>query len=184
MTDNPRSPTFPQRARAAKPRDRRYAVRDDVIPGLMVRVHPGGERTFVIERRVRRRWRYATIGPAYSMTVSEARREARQIIAGFLDTPAKTTGPRAPGRPMTEFAEEFIEPHARHWKPSTLETNRRLIDKCILPAFGHLTADEIAVEHVRDWFASMAERPGIANRSVPVLSTMMRMAEPWGYRGH
>ncbi len=184
MTDNPRPPTFAQRVRAARPRARRYAVRDDVIPGLMLRVQPGGERIFVIERRVRRRWRYGTIGPADLITVSEARRQARQIIAGFLDTPAKTTGPRAPGRPMTEFAEEFIERHARHWKPSTLETNRDIIDKRILPAFGHLTVDEITVEHVRDWFASMAERPGVANRSVPVLSTMMRMAELWGYRLH
>ena len=96
MTDNPRSPTFAQRVRAARPRARRYAVRDDMIPGLMLRVQPGGERIFVIERRVRRRWRYATIGPADSITVPEARRQARQIIAGFLDTPAKTTGPRAP----------------------------------------------------------------------------------------
>ena len=133
---------------------------------------------------MRRRWRYATIDPADSITVPEARREARQIIAGFLDTPAKTTGPRTPGRPMTEFAAEFIERHARHWKPSTLETNRRFIDKCILPAFGHMTVDEITVEHVRDWFASMAERRGIANRCVPVLSTMMRIAELWGYGLH
>ena len=184
MTDHPKPPTFAQRIRAARPRDRRYAVRDDVIPGLMLRVHPGGERVFVIERRVRRRWRYATIGPADSITVPEARREARQIIAGFLDTPVKTEGPRTPGRPMTEFAEEFIDRHARHWKPSTLETNWDFIDKCILPAFGNMTVDEITVEHVRDWFASMAERPGTANRSVPVLSTMMRMAELWGYRLH
>ena len=184
MTDHPKPPTFAQRIRAARPRDRRYAVRDDVIPGLMLRVHPGGERIFVIERRVRRRWRYATIGPADSITVPEARREARQIIAGFLDTPAKTTGPRTPGRPMNEFAKEFIDRHARHWKPGTLETNRDVIDKRILPAFGHMTVDEITVEHVKDWFASMAERPGVANRSVPVLSTMMRMAELWGYRLH
>ena len=87
MADHPKPPTFAQRIRAARPRDRRYAVRDDAIPGLMLRVHPGGESIFVIERRVRRRWRYATIGPADSVTVPEARREARQIIAGFLDTP-------------------------------------------------------------------------------------------------
>ncbi len=184
MIDNPKSSTFAQRIRAAKPRDKRYAVRDDVLPGLMLRVHPGGERTYVIERRVRRRRRYATIGPADSITVSEARREAQHIIAGFLDTSAKTKGPRTPGRPMTEFAAEFIERHARHWKQNTLETNRRVIDKCILPAFGHMAVDEISVEHVMDWFASMSERPGIANRSVPVLSTMMRMAELWGYRLH
>ena len=30
----------------------------------------------------------------------------------------------------------------------------------------------------------MAERPGSANRAMPVLSTMMKMAELWGYRPH
>ena len=183
MTDQPKS-TFAKRVRAAKPRDKRYAIRDDVIPGLMLRVHPGGERTFVIERRVRRRRRYATIGPADSVSVPEARDKARDLIAGFLDMPAKTTGPRTSGRAMTAFADEFIHRHTHHWKPGTLETNRHIIHKHILPAFGNLTVDEIAVEHVRDWFASMAERPGIANRSVPVLSVMMRMAELWGYRAH
>ena len=183
MTDQPKS-NFARRVRAAKPRDKRYAIRDDVIPGLMLRVHPGGERTFVLERRVRRRWRFATVGPADLVSVPEARDKARLLIAGLLDMPAKTKGPRTPGRAMTAFAAEFIDRHTHQWKPGTLGTNRHVIDKHILPAFAHMTVDEIAVEHVRDWFASMAERPGIANRSVPVLSAMMRMAELWGYRTH
>ena len=44
--------------------------------------------------------------------------------------------------------------------------------------------DAITVEQVKEWFASMSERPGVANRSMPVLSVMMRMAELWGYRAH
>ena len=59
-----------------------------------------------------------------------------------------------------------------------------MVRKCILPAFGHMTVDAIAVEHVKDWFASMADRPGAANRAMPVLSMMMRMAQIWGYRSH
>ena len=54
----------------------------------------------------------------------------------------------------------------------------------ILPAFGHLTVDAITVEHVRHWFASLADKPGSANRAMPTLSVMMRMAELWGYRPH
>ena len=85
---------------------------------------------------------------------------------------------------MDAFAAEFLDRQARHWKPRTLESNAYMVRKYILPAFGHLTVDAIAVEHVRDWFASMAEQPGAANRAMPVLSTMMRMAELWGYRRH
>ena len=59
-----------------------------------------------------------------------------------------------------------------------------MVRKYILPAFGHMTVDAIAVEHVKDWFASMAERPASANRAMPILSVMMRMAELWGYRPH
>ena len=44
--------------------------------------------------------------------------------------------------------------------------------------------DAITVEHVKDWFASMADRPGSANRAMPALCVMMRMAEVWGYRPH
>ena len=47
-----------------------------------------------------------------------------------------------------------------------------------------MTVDAITVEHVKDWFASMGERPGAANRAMPILSIMMRMAELWGYRIH
>ena len=56
-----------------------------------------------------------------------------------------------PGHPMTEFADKFLERYARHWKPRTLASSSYVVRKYILPAFGHLTVDAIAVEHVRDW---------------------------------
>ena len=111
------------------------------------------------------------------MTVPQARAEARRLIATFIEPAKKDNGPRAPGHPMDAFAEEFLERYARHWKPSTLADSAYIVRKRILPAFGHLTVDAIAVEHVKDWFSSIAERPGAANRAMPVLSTMMRMAE-------
>ena len=73
---------------------------------------------------------------------------------------------------------------ARLWKPKTRDTNASIVCNEILPTFGGLTVDAITIEQVRDWFASMSDRPGIANRSMPVLSMMMRMAELWGYRRH
>ncbi len=37
MSDNPKS-TFARRRRAARPRGKRHEVRDDAVPGLMLRV--------------------------------------------------------------------------------------------------------------------------------------------------
>ena len=183
MPDKPKS-TFARRVRAAKPRATKYEARDDVISGLGLAIQPTGVRTYFLSRMVRGRRRYARIGNADTMTVPEARREARRLIASYIEPVRKDNGPRTPGHPMTEFADEFLERYARHWKPRTLESNRYFIRNHILPVFGHMTVDAIAVEHVRAWFASMGEKPGSANRSMPVLSVMMRMAELWGYRAH
>ena len=183
MTDRPKS-TFARRLRAARPRAGKYEVRDDVVSGLALTIQPTGVRTFFLARMVRGRRRYATIGNADAMTVPEARREARRLIASFIEPARKDNGPKTPGHPMDAFAGEFLERHARHWKPRTVETNARIVRKDILPAFGHLTVDAIEADDVRRWFASMANRPGVANRAMPVLSVMMRMAELWGYRAH
>ena len=179
MTNKPKS-NFARRVRTAKPRDRKYEIRDDVIAGLGLAIQPTGVRTFFVSRMVRGRRRYAKVASADTMTVPEARREARKLLA----TVKKDAAPRTPGRPMDAFAEEFLDRYARHWKPRTLQSNRYLLRNHILPAFAHLTVDAITVEYVRDWFASMAERPGSANRAMPLLSVMMRMAELWGYRPH
>ena len=183
MAEKPKS-TFARRIRAAKPQARKYEVRDDLITGLTLRVYPSGVRTFALERTTRGRRRYVRIGDADEMTVPEARREARRLIAGFNEPVRQGSHPRTPGHPMTAFAEEFLERYARHWTPRTLESNRYFIRNHILPAFGRMTVDAIAAADVRNWFASMANKPGSANRAMPVLSVMMRMAELWGYRPH
>ena len=183
MTDHPKS-TFARRVRAAKARAKKYEVWDDVISGLGLRVGTSGHRSFFLRRSVRGRIRSATIGSADTLTVPEARAEARRLLATFIEPARKDNGHRTPGHPMDAFAGEFLDRHARHWKARTLESNNYMVRKYILPAFGHLTIDAITVEHVKDWFASMADRPGSANRAMPVLSVMMRMAELWGYRPH
>ena len=182
----PRSrPSFARRIAAARPREKKYDLWDDAISGLGVCIYPSGVRSFFLRRQLPGgRVRRVTLGSADRMSVPQARQEARRTLPTLLDLPEKGCGPRYPGRPMAEFADEFLERHARHWKPRTLEANRRVMRDRIVPAFGHLTVDAITVEHVRDWFASMADRPGTANRSMPVLSVMMRMAELWGYRLH
>ena len=178
-------PSFARRIAAARPRKEKYSVWDDKISGLGVCIYPSGARSFFLRRQLpNRRVRSVTLGKADRMSLPEARREARRTLVTLLDTPEKGSGPRYPDRPMDAFAEEFLERYARYWKPRTLESNAYLLRRFILPAFAHLTVDAVAVEHVRDWFASLSDRPGIANRSMPVLSVMMRMAELWGYRVH
>ncbi|MCY4003052.1 MAG: Arm DNA-binding domain-containing protein [Rhodospirillales bacterium] len=113
--------TFARRIRAARSRARRHDIRDDVVPGLALRVYPSGARTFTLASMVRGRRRYATIGDAQAMTVPEARREARRLIVGYTEPAVRHDGPRSPGYPMTAFAGEFLDRQAPRWKPKTLK---------------------------------------------------------------
>lgn len=107
--ENPKS-TFAERVHAAKPRTKRYDVWDDVTTGLALRVGTSGHRSFFLRRTVRGRIRSTTIGSVDTMTVPEARREARKLIATFIEPARQDNGPRTPGRPVDVFAEEFLAP--------------------------------------------------------------------------
>ena len=112
--------TFGQRIRAAKPRDKYYDLWDETVPGLGLRIGPSGQRSFFLRRKLPTgKVRSVTLGSADRMSVADARR----VLATLLDVPEEECGPSHPGRPMAEFAEEFLERYARHWKPNTLESS-------------------------------------------------------------
>ncbi len=91
MNDQTKS-TFARRVRAARPREKRCEIRDDIIPGVTLRIYPSGARSFALERTMRGKRRYARIGAAHAMTIPEARR----LIAAFTETVRHDGGPRTP----------------------------------------------------------------------------------------
>ena len=80
------------------------------------------------------------------------------------------------------IADEVFRRYARNWKPSTLKVNRSYYHKQILPWFRGRPIGDITAHDVRRWFASLHNTPVAADRSVPVLSVIMRQAEVYGYR--
>lgn len=79
-------------------------------------------------------------------------------------------------------AQEVFTRHGRVWKPSTLTVNRRYLHNQILPWFRGRPIDEITRGEVRQWFGTLHRTPAAANRSLPVLSVILREAEAYGYR--
>ncbi len=79
-------------------------------------------------------------------------------------------------------AEDAFNRCRRHWKPGTLAVNRAYLRNQILPWFGGRSIAGVRQVDVRRWFAALHATPAAANRSLPVLSTIMRQAEHAGYR--
>ena len=93
------------------------------------------------------------------------------------------SGGAAPDTKLFELvADEAFRRYGRMWKPATLRVNRVYLRNQIMPCFRGRPVAEITRSEVRQWFGGLHATPAAANRSLPVLSVIMRQAELYGYR--
>lgn len=151
-------------------------IRDTALAGFGVRVLPGGRKRFFLHSRHEGRRIWKIVGDPSNMTVAEARERARGLLASIRSG-------RPDGETLFEtVAEEAFRRHSRQWKPRTLSVNRYYLDKHILPRFAEQRIADVTSQDVRDWFAAMHATPVSADRSMPVLSVIMQVAEADGLR--
>ena len=79
-------------------------------------------------------------------------------------------------------AEEVFRRYGRTWKPRTIAVNRSYLRNQILPWFRGRPISAITKSEVQDWFAGLSATPAAADRSLPILSVILRQAELYGYR--
>ena len=176
----PRTTLTEARVRALRPRRVAYDIRDGKLRGFGVRVlHSGKKRFFVhCQHRGERVWKI--VGNAGTIPVTEARSRAAELLAAIR------RGEDAPSRPdetlFEAVAETVFERYARLWKARTLYVNRCYLRNQLLPRFAGCAIADIDPENVRKWFASLRATPVAADRSLPVLSVIMREAERMGLR--
>ena len=168
------------RVRALKPRKASYDIRDAKLRRFGVRVMPSGRKSFFVhcQHRGKRVWKI--VSDAGEIGVDEARSRASGMLAAIR------RGEAVPLRPeetvFEAVAATVFERYERVWKPNTLRVNRDYLKNQILPGFAGRPIAEIDRREVRGWFASLAATPVSADRSMPILSVIMREAETMGLR--
>jgi len=168
------------RVKALRPRRTAYDIRDARLRGFGVRVLPAGGKRFFVQSQHRGERIWKLIGDAGNTNVVEARSHATEMLAAIRK------GETAPVRPEETLfevvAEAVFERYARVWKPRTLDVNRCYLRNQLLPYFAGRGIADIDGRAVRNWFASLRATPVAADRSMPVLSVIMREAETMGVR--
>ena len=163
--------------RTAKPRRAQYFIWDRSLTGFGLRVMPAGRKSFHIQIMRKGNRHAEKIGEADAMPLKEARARAKHRIATLTDL-----GRIGPMSPFEAVAELAFHRHERLWKPGTTKVNRDYLQSSILPFFTGRRIAAITRADVEEWFAGLADRPGAANRSAPLLSVIMREAEECGAR--
>ena len=176
----PRTNLTDARVSALKPRKTARDIRDGRLRGFGVRVLPSGRKRFFVhcQHDGRRVWKI--LGDAATMNVKEARSRAAETLAAIRRGEG---APAAPHETLFEaVARTVFAGHERVWKPGTLDVNRNYLKNQILPHFSGRRIAEIDRRDVARWFASLRATPVAADRSMPVLSVIMREAEAMGLR--
>ena len=168
------------RVRMLKPRRTVREVRDGKLRGFGVRVLPSGKKHYFIHCQYAGERIWKTIGGAETMTAGEARFRASELLIAIRSGKGL---PPEPGETLFEtIAETVFRRHERVWKAGTLAVNRSYLQSQLLPYFAGRQIADIDRQDVRNWFASLSTTPASANRSMPVLSKIMREAERMGLR--
>ncbi|MCY4551854.1 MAG: tyrosine-type recombinase/integrase [Defluviicoccus sp.] len=168
------------RVRMLKPRKSARDIRDGKLRGFGVRVLPSGRKRFFIHCQYAGERIWKTIGGTETMTVGEARFRAGELLVAIR------RGEGLPAEPEETLFETIagivFRRYERVWKAGTLAVNRGYLQNQLLPYFAGRQIAEIERQDVRNWFASLGATPVAANRSMPVLSIIMREAEQLGLR--
>jgi len=173
---------------ALKPKaDGRVAVlRDQAVPGLVVRALPNGRKTFVYSyRRSDGRQNSIKLGVFGEITLVQARELAKEhayAVAKGRD-PARERARLRQAETVAEFAVRYRKEHLEvRTKTSWCREATRLLDRCIIPKLGALKIGTLASEDAYKLHASMSATPGQANRVLAVLSHMLTHAMKTGVR--
>ena len=168
------------RVKALRPRKTAFDIRDGKLAGFGVRVLPSGRKRFFVHSQHRGERVWKILGNAATVSVDEARSSAVRTLAAIR---RGEEAPRDPAETLFEaVAETVFERYRRVWKSGTLDVNRCYLKNQILPRFRGRQVADIDRRDVRDWFASLRATPVAADRSMPVLSVILREAEAMGLR--
>lgn len=156
--------------------------------GFLLEVRQSGGKTFYQRYTDERgRERQYKIGPADVLTLDQARRKAKQVVAEALlgaDPQQKRREMR--GIPLLkDFVAERYLPYVRGYKNSWV-TDETVLRIHVLPKLGNLALDEIKAEAISTLVNAMREddyAPGTMNRVIVILRYIYNLARKWKVPG-
>ena len=125
--------------------DREAVFWDDKLPGFGVRVYPSGSKVYVVHTRHRGKSRRVTLGRHGVLTADGARREAALAISRIKSGQEPVEKAAVT---VAELAARYLREHVEvRCKGSTQRMYRSVVERFIVPAYGHVAVEEVEQQH-------------------------------------
>ena len=157
---------------------KRTDYRDELKPGLELRVSPSGNKTFYF-----RYWggkRRYKIGRYPDLSLAEARKRAGdlriQVEQGIDPQGEKKIQKASYDNTFTfrNLADRFTERHLSNRKQKTIDFYKWILNKYLIPAFGDSPVESIQRREIIDVLEDIAtDKPTLANRVHAVMSSVL-----------
>jgi hypothetical protein len=159
---------------------------DAKLRGFGLFVHQSGTKSFILKKRtVNNRQIKLTIGRFGELTIDQARKIAvertTELIKGNDPSQSKRNAREIPR--FDHFARRYLTEHCEvKNKPTTLRSNKSVIENVLIPRFGAMAISQFGHDEVVKLRNRMRHIPYRANRAIALLRHMMNWAEQLGYR--
>lgn len=154
---------------------------DGGVPGFGVYVTPAGVKAYFVQYTRSGRKQRITIGKHGVLTVEDARKIARETLAGVGQgsDPVAERAKAKHGKTLREFWDSYLVDSEKRLKPKTLEEAKRRWKQRIDPKIGSNRLDEITRREVSALHRAMDATPYEANRVLAQLRAMFSKAMEW-----
>jgi len=163
---------------ATKPEIKEYALKDTGQKGLLLRVQPGGSKSWIVRTRHNRKQVKRTLGIYPDTSLKEARKRA-----AFIAAEGRQLKDLSHDRTQTfkAFQHRHAMQQAIRYKPLGRDAYDAYVRSQLLPAFGHLKLHQIDAPSINAWMTRYSKNaPGGANRAFDILRAMFNCAYDWG----
>jgi integrase len=164
--------------KALRPADRQIDYWDKGLPGFLLRVSPGGAKTFQVFYRHHRRQRRYTLGRYPMLTLTAARQMAKIALADAIHgkDPAAMRKSDREAETFGRLGSTYMERHAKKFK-KTWRQDERMIETYLKPEWASRKLKDITRRDVRDLVVRLADRAPIqANRVLGLVKRMFNFA--------
>ena len=166
--------------KSAKPKDKRYMMRDD--KGLYLRVDPSGNKYWILRYWEQKKEHQISLGPYPDLSLKDARikRDELQTARAKGESPSrKIVSPQS----FLEVADEWLAVRMKNRDKDYLQTIRFRLNKYVLPAIGSWPLREITSGNILQICRSIEAtgRDETAKRVKAVIGQIYRYAIAAGY---